>query len=109
VIGLATTTVSILRGTAVDDYGDENDTTTVAATRIPASILEQRRLVSTPDDPQPRAVVFYTARVLATTDVRTGDRIRDETTGEVFIVDNHTRVSNPFIANDIRLDLRLVT
>lgn len=107
-IGLATTTIAVLRGTTTNDYGDEVDASTEVSTGIPASILEQRRLTTTTDDPQPRAVVFYTGRVLSTVDVRVGDRIKDETTDQIYIVDDFTRVSNPVIGNDTRLDLRRV-
>lgn len=107
--GVATTTIAILRGTSTDDYGDEVDTSTEVATGIPASIQEQRQTVTTPDDPQPRVVRVYTGRVKAGTDVQTGDRIKDETTDDIYVIDQFSQVANPILRNDIRLDLRRVT
>ncbi len=106
---VATTTVAILRGSSTDDYGDVVESTTAIATGVPASIIEQRRLVATESEPQPRAVVFYTGRVGALVDVTDGDRIRDERTGEVYLVDTVSRTSSPVMVNDRRLDLRRVT
>lgn len=106
---VATTTVAILRGTSTDDFGDTVESTTAVATGVPASLIEQRRVVTTESDPQPRAVVFFTGRVSATTDVTDGDRLRDERTGEIYLVDSVSRTSSPVMTNDRRLDLRRVT
>ncbi len=108
-IAHATTTVAILRGTTPDDLGDVYESTKAVYTGVPASILEQRRLVTTESDPQPRAVVFYTGRVSASVDVTDGDRVRDERTGAVYVVDSAHRVASPVMTNDTRLDLRRVT
>lgn len=105
----ATTTVSVLRGTTTDDYGDPVDSNTAVATGIPASIIEQRQTVTTADDPNPRVVRTYTGRVSAGTDIRTGDRIKDERTTYVYIVDQFSQVSSPVLTNDLRLDLRRTT
>ncbi len=106
---VATTTVAILRGTSTDDYGDEVDGSTVVASGIPAAIQEQRQTVTTADDPQPRVVRIYTGRVNAGTDIQTGDRIKDETTNAIYIVDQFSQVASPVMTNDLRLDLRRVT
>lgn len=105
---VATTTVAVLRGTSTDSYGDVVDGSTAISTGTPASIIEQRRLVATESDPTPRSVITYTGRVSAGTDIADGDRIRDERTSEVYIVDSAHRVASPVITNDIRLDLRRV-
>ncbi len=105
---VATTTVAVLRGTTTDDYGDVVDGSTAISTGVPASILEQRRFVATEADPTPRAVITYTGRVSAGTDIRDSDRIRDERTSAVYIVDSAHQVANPAMTNDLRLDLRRV-
>jgi hypothetical protein len=60
---IATTRLDVLRGTTTDAYGDEQDTDTVVATGIPASLTEQSRRVTTKDDPTPRIIRYTTARV----------------------------------------------
>lgn len=105
---VATTTVAVLRGTTTDDYGDTVDGSTAVLTGVPASILEQRRVIATESDPQPRAVITYTGRVSAGTDIRDSDRIRDERTSAVYIVDSAHQVANPVHTLDLRLDLRRV-
>ena len=106
---IATTTVSILRGTTTDPYGDERDTDTPVATGIPASLTEQSRRVTTRDDPTPRIVRYAVARVPARTDITDQDRVRDERTGAIYIVDAVSGMTNPAIEVDRRLDLRRTT
>ena len=106
---VATTTLAILRGTTTDGYGDEQDTNTPIATGIPASLIEQSRRVTTRDDPTPRIVRYAVARVPARTDVTDQDRVRDERTGAVYIVDAVSSMTNPAIQVDRRLDLRRTT
>lgn len=103
---VATTTISILRGTSTDIYGDTTDTATVAASGIPASILEQRKTTFTPADNRVQQIGFFTGRVSQLVDVRIGDRILDERTGTIYVLDNISTVSSPVLGNDSRLDLR---
>jgi hypothetical protein len=109
VIAAATTTITVLRGTTTDAYGDEQDTDTPVATGIPAALTEQSRRVTTRDDPTPRIVRYAVARVTAGTDVTDQDRVRDERTGAVYIVDAVSAMANPAAAADLRLDLRRTT
>ncbi len=106
---IATTRVSILRGTTTDVWGDGQDTDTAVYTGIPASLIEQSRRVTTRDDPTPRIVRYAVARVPADTDVTDQDRLRDERTGATYIVDSVSAMTNPAIAVDRRLDLRRTT
>ncbi len=101
-----TTTISILRGTSTDVYGDVTDTATVAASGIPASILEQRKTVFTPADNRVQQIGMFTGRVSQLVDVRIGDRIQDERTGTIYVLDNISTVASPALGNDRRLDLR---
>ncbi len=108
-VAIATTTLAVLRGTTTDAYGDEQDTDTPVAVGIPASLTEQTRRVTTRDDPTPRIVRYAVARVSAGTDVTDQDRVRDERTGAVYIVDAASSMANPALTADLRLDLRRTT
>lgn len=108
-IALATTALTILRGTTTDAYGDEQDTNTPIATGVPASLTEQTRRVTTRDDPTPRIVRYAVARVGAGVDIADQDRVKDERTGAVYIVDAVSSMANPAAAPDLRLDLRRTT
>jgi hypothetical protein len=105
----ATTTISILRGTTVDSFGDPVDSATVVATGITASIIEQSKMATTADDTTPRQVRSYTGRLPAGTNIQAGDRIKDEKTNVIYVFDAATAVANPVRGADIRLDLRRVT
>lgn len=108
-IARATTRLTVLRGTTLDAYGDEADTDTAVATGIIASLVEQTRRVTTRDDPTPRIVRYAVGRVTAGTDITDQDRIRDETTGAVYIVEAVSSMNSAAVAADLRLDLRRTT
>lgn len=108
-VALATTTIAILRGTTTDAFGDEVDTDTAVHTGIPASLVEQTRRVTTRDDPTPRIVRYAIARVGAGTDVTDQDRVRDERTGAVYIIEATSSMANAALTADLRLDLRRTT
>lgn len=108
-IAVATTTVSILRGTDTDAYGDPADNATVAASGLPAALTEQSRLTTDPATGTPRTVHYTTLRISHGTDLRAGDRIRDEGDGSVYIVDETAQVQNPAVAMDLRAELRHLT
>lgn len=108
-LALATTRLTVYRGTTTDAYGDDQDTNTPVATGIPASLVEQSRRVTTRDDPTPRVVRYAVARVTAGTDITDQDRLVDERTGAVYIVDAVSSMTSPAVASDLRLDLRRTT
>ncbi len=106
---LATTTVTVLRGTTTDRYGDEQDADTVVATGVRASLLERpvtgTRPVSGRED-TPRA---YALRVWASVDLRKNDRIQDERTGYVYVITTLAPSTNPVGLASTRADLQRVT
>jgi hypothetical protein len=106
---IATTTLTVLRGTTTDVYDDEQDTDTAVATGVIASLVEQSRRVTTRENPTPRIVRYAVARVPAGTDIRDQDRVRDERTGATYIVEAPSSMANPAMAVDLRLDLRRTT
>lgn len=86
---LATTTVSILTGVTADDgYGDTADNSTVSASGIPASIIEQTRQATGYRDGIPRVIRYVTGRLPAGTAVTEDNRILDENTGQTYIIDS---------------------
>jgi hypothetical protein len=105
----ATTTLTVLRGTTTDAFGDEQDTDTAVATGIPASLTEQTRRVTTRDDPTPRIIRYAVGRVTAGTDITDQDRVKDEQTNQVFIVEAVSSMNSAAVAADLRLDLRRTT
>jgi hypothetical protein len=104
-----TTTISILGGSTTDTWDDTYDGTTVSASGVLASILEQRQLVTTAADSRAQVVRFYTGRVGPEVAITTANRIRDEVTGDIYVIDNVSRLGNPFAPQDVRLDLRRAT
>lgn len=101
-----TTTVTVLRGETTDALGDTVSADTVAASAMPFSLLEQRRSVYTPADNRVQQVRYFTGRAPGDADIRLGDRIQDESTGDTYYVDTVTQVGSPVTLNDLRLDLR---
>lgn len=103
-----TTTVSILRGSADDTYGDPADNSTVASSGIPASILERDRQSTDRATGTPRTVRYVTARLPAGIDVTEDDRIKDETTGSIYWIGSVSQLSSFVGTNELKLDLRKV-
>lgn len=84
--GAANTTISILRGTEQDGYGDEVDSQTPVYTGVVASILGSSRRVYLPAESATRVIHTYTGRCGAEVDLRKDDRVRDERNGRVYLV-----------------------
>lgn len=106
---LATTKVTILRGTATDRYGDEVDTDTVVAVDIPASILERPVTGARPASGRKDTQRTHALRVWKVVDVRQDDRIKDQKTGRVYVVTTAAPATNPVGLGSTRLDLQRVT
>lgn len=105
-----TTTVSILRTTTTDAYGYEaDDNATPAATGMPASIIEQTQNTSRPDSDRPMTVRLYDCRLPADADVRDGDRIKDESDDQIYMLDTIAKSANPAREMDWRLVIRKVS
>lgn len=104
---IATCTISILRGAATDPvYGDSYDTSQVVASGIPASIIERNQKITTPGNPTPRIVRGFDGIVGSATDIRDSDRIRDEATGQVYVVTGVINSAMPGMISDTQLVLR---
>lgn len=106
---LATTTVTVLRGTATDRWGDDIDTDTVFATRQPASILERPVTGGKPASGRRDTPRTYALRIRTNIELRQDDRIRDERTGRVYTIDTLAPQTNPAGHSVTRADLLRVT
>jgi len=108
---LATTTVSVLRGTAVDPvYGDAVATANVIASGVIASIIEDRSVkATTPGNPTPRITRAYDCALPSDVDVTDADRLRDERTGQVYVIVSVSQQALPGITSDQNLELRRAT
>ncbi|MFJ8935358.1 hypothetical protein ACIRL0_06515 [Streptomyces sp. NPDC102365] len=103
------TTITVLRGTTLDEFGDEADNATVAASGIPASLIEQVRQAFTPESATPRVVRYTIGRVNPDTDIRETDRIKDERTNRTYIVQAVSQTGGIGTTSDLRLDLKYTT
>ncbi|MER7814543.1 hypothetical protein [Streptomyces sp. NPDC096153] len=106
---VANTRISVLGGTSTNEWGDEVDGTTVAASGIPASILQRTRVVTTPEMPTPRRIAYYVGRLPHGTPVGIENRIRDEVSGRIYAITDVDTPANVGIDGDLRLDLKRVT
>lgn len=106
---LATTTVTVLRGTTTNRYGDEQDTDTPVATGVRASILEKPVTGGRPASGRKDTQRGYTLRVWRSVDVRQDDRIQDEATGLIYVVTTLAPSTNAVGLGSTRADLQRVT
>jgi hypothetical protein len=106
--GLATGTYTQLRGTGASVFGDVTDADVSIGTGLVMSILEQSRATTRQADDRAQTVVRALGRCAPTLNVVTGDRFRDEATGATYIVTAVSRVANPVMPNDTRLELERV-
>lgn len=106
----ATTTVTVLRGMAVDSYGDPYETDTAVYERVPMSIMEQGASSrSRPVDGRTDQVRAYTGRCGTRWTIQRDDRIRDERDGTVYTVDMVTTPRNVAGGASRNLTLRRVS
>lgn len=104
---IATTTVSIYRGTTTDEFADVADNNTLAiATSVPASLIERSRKVFNPADNQIQTIRYVTGRVRPGVDVLSGDRLKDERTKLIYNVDSVHQVASVGYTADQVLDVR---
>lgn len=106
-----TTTVQLLGGAGTTDpYGDTDESVTVLADDVPASLIERSMpTVLTESDMQAVQVHYCTCRVPQGTPVDNLTRVRDKRTGVIYSVDVVTQPQHSTTQQDIRLDLRRVS
>lgn len=103
--GKATTKVTILRGTETNSFGDEVDSDVTVHTGVRAAIAERNRRVYLPAEGATRVVRAYSGQVGYETDIRKGDRLRDERTNVVYLVLEISEPVNPANQPDYELEL----
>lgn len=106
-IGVATTVVSVLRGTSTNLFGDTTDLAIPVTVGVPASIMETNRATTRQADDRAQTVIRYVGRVSGDVDIRPGDRLLDSDSN-IYLVAAASRSSNPFLVPDLRLDLEWV-
>jgi hypothetical protein len=108
VIGVPNTTISVLRGASENPFGDLEDNETVSASGVLASILEENQLTSTRAQDRLQQVGLWTLRVRGGIDIQLGDRIRDERTEAVYVINDVVEPPAWAIRQDVRCSLRRV-
>jgi hypothetical protein len=106
--GIPNTTISILRGESEDAFGDSTDTATLAASGVLASIHEVRQFTSTRADLRLQQVGEMTLRIKYGTDIRIMDRVKDERSGLVYVINDVTQAPSWARKVDVRCRLRRV-
>ena len=106
---LATTTVSILRGTGYNDAGDLVDTQDVYKTGIVAALIEKNSTTWDAATQQRRTVRRINLTLPSTTDVLGSDQILDEETGYLYSITSLTQPNAVGIVPDLDLVLQRVT
>lgn len=106
--GTPNTTVTILRGTEKNVFGDEVDVDIVVASGILASIHEQRQVAGTQADGRQQQIGMYHLRVKHGVDLRIDDRVKDERTGLVYTINDVTSAPSTGRLVDVRCAMRRV-
>lgn len=106
---LATTKVTILRGTVTDDVGDVLDTATPYKTGVIAALIESNATTWDAATQQRRTVRRITLTLPSGTDVLSSDQILDEETGYVYSITQLTQPNAPGLVPDLDLILQRVT
>jgi hypothetical protein len=87
---LANTRLTIMRGTAANAYGDLTDVGTPIYSGVPAAVVESSKVVLDPATQQPRTIRTSTAVVAGWVDVLNSDTIKDESTGNYYMIQDIT-------------------
>ena len=107
-IGLATATVSVLRGTQTSAFGDEVDADTIVQTGVPIGIMPARQAATRSASDRSQEVEYSRGRVSAGTDIRMGDRLQDEGSAYIYVVTGTHQAVNQILTQDLALDLERV-
>jgi hypothetical protein len=109
VIVTPTTTVSVLGGDgSTSEWGDPIEGSDVLRSGVPAAIHEQRRVVVPEGGQQAIAVRYWTGYLPHGTEVTGAQRLRDDRTGVVYLIDHVSTPAHPARPQDMQLDLRTV-
>ncbi len=87
----ANTLCSILRGTTANQFGDEIDSDIPVMEHLPVTLIETGHTTQDPSSPTPRTIREIKCIVPHWAPLTDSDRIRDERTGDVYMVISVTR------------------
>jgi len=102
-------TFSVKRGTYTDDYGDETDSDETVSTGNLGSLLERPVTGGRPASGRADTPRTYALRMWKTVDLRQGDRIVWERTGDTYVVTTLAPSTNNVGLGSTRADLQRVT
>ena len=91
-----------------DEFVDPLDNVTVSASGVPISIIHQTSRQFLPVENRLTSVHNITARLRPSVPIKETSRIKDERTGEIYMVEGIVHPQDPFGASAIRLELRRV-
>lgn len=103
-----TTTVSVLRGETLDEFGDPVDSDSSVRAGVPIAITEYSRRIFVAAEQRMTVVRQCWGRVRPGFDIREKDRLRDERTGRIYLVEE---ISQPALSTnlaDMRISLRRI-
>lgn len=110
VAAIRNTTVSVLRGTGENRFGDTVDAAQPVITGLPAFLAETGKQVEDPSSPTPRTIRQVICHVPQWAGVLNSDRIWDETTSQAYMIIGVTTPPTLIGAPvDTILDLKRVT
>lgn len=104
-MGLSSGRYTVIRGSAANDYGDEVDGTAIVAQDVLGSVVERTRTNFDPASSRVDTVRFLVGRFNSNADIQDGDRIKDQKTEEVFVVNSVSRGANLIHKSDVVVDL----
>jgi hypothetical protein len=108
--GLASHRVSILRATTTNNYGDviDDDSATPVATGVLAALAVTNTTRHNPATQDIRTIRSISGAVQSDIDVRETDRLLDEGTGSIYVVESVTQPLGPGFAGNLELVLTRV-
>lgn len=93
-----TTLVTVLRtspGDLTDEFGDPEDNETVSSTGNPFSIIMQSKRQFLPSENRTTIVQTIAGRCRANVDVKETDRLKDERTGYLYMIESIVEPQDP--------------
>jgi hypothetical protein len=106
-----TTLVTILRtspSTLTDEFGDPADNETVSSTGNPFSIIMQSKRQFLPSENRTTVVENIAARCRGNVDVKETDRLKDERTSFLYMIESIIHPQDPIGASAISMTLRRI-
>lgn len=97
----ANTSISIASAKTSDPRGDRKspEPDSFQWTGIVASLIEQTQIVTNPEDGIPREIHYATMRVQKGTEIKKTDRVKDEKTGQIYVVTSCVSPTTHFPVN----------